>query len=204
MHGIAIEKIYALIKQKVQKMEKLEKPGAPPPVDLPADVTEKKGFNIKILLFGLPLFIVQLVAVYFITANFLLNKMHANGTGAEDGKAGKKDSTHVVKEAKPTEFGKFIYEIQDQIVNPAGTDGRRLLMVSLGFDVPTEENKKEMEAKDVLLKDAALSVMSSKDLSQLGNMAYRDTLRTEIVQKLHRVMPEVKINTIYFSKYILQ
>jgi len=175
-------------------MEKLEKPGAPPPVDLPADVTEKKGFNIKILLFGLPLFIVQLVAVYFITANFLLNKMHANGTGAEDGKAGKKDSTHVVKEAKPTEFGKFIYEIQDQIVNPAGTDGRRLLMVSLGFDVPT----------DVLLKDAALSVMSSKDLSQLGNMAYRDTLRTEIVQKLHKVMPEVKINTIYFSKYILQ
>ncbi|MDP2038775.1 MAG: flagellar basal body-associated FliL family protein [Ignavibacteria bacterium] len=184
-------------------MEKVDKPAAPP-VDIPASVTEKKGFNVKILLFGLPLFIVQLVAVYFITANFLLNKMHANGTDSVATAAGKKDVTKVVKEEKPSEFGKFIYEIQDQIVNPAGTDGRRLLMVSLGFDVPTEENKKEMEVKDVLLKDAALSVMSSKDLSQLGNMAYRDTLRTEIVQKLRKIMPEVKINTIYFSKYILQ
>ncbi len=163
---------------------------------------EKKGFNIKILLFGLPLFIIQLVAVYFITANFLLNKMHASA--ADEHGAGKKDSTEVAKEEKPSEFGKFIHEIQDQIVNPVGTDGRRLVMVSLGFDVPTEENKKELEAKDVLLKDAVLSVMSSKDITQLSNMAYRDTLRTEITSRLHKTMPEVKINTIYFSKYIIQ
>ncbi|MFA7418961.1 MAG: flagellar basal body-associated FliL family protein [Melioribacteraceae bacterium] len=181
-------------------MEKEENLGAP--ATEPSVGKEKKGFNIKILLFGLPLFIIQLVAVYFITANFLLNKMHASEAGADG--TGKKDSTEVVKEEKPSEFGKFIHEIQDQIVNPVGTDGRRLVMVSLGFDVPTEENKKELEAKDVLLKDAVLSVMSSKDLTQLSNMAYRDTLRTEITSRLHKTMPEVKINTIYFSKYIIQ
>lgn len=162
----------------------------------------KKGFNIKILLFGLPLFIIQLVAVYFITANFLLNKMQAHS--AEGNEAQKKDSTEIAKEEKPAEYGKFIHEIQDQIVNPAGTDGRRLLMVSLGFDVPTEENKKELETKDVLLKDEVLSVMSSKDLNELGNMTYRDTLRMEITERLKNVMPAVKINKIYFSKYILQ
>jgi flagellar basal body-associated protein FliL len=46
--------------------------------------------------------------------------------------------------------------------------------------------------------------MSSKELTQLGNTAYRDTLRTEIVKRLSQLMPKVKINTIYFSKYILQ
>lgn len=164
-------------------------------------VTTKKGFNIKILLFGLPLFIIQLVAVYFITANFLLNKMQTQT--ADDLKSTKNDTAQVAKE-KPAEYGKFIHEIQDQIVNPAGTDGRRLLMVSLGFDVPSEENKKELEAKDVLLKDEVLSVISSKGLAELSNMAYRDTLRAEITERLKTVMPTVKINKIYFSKYILQ
>ncbi|MEW6652366.1 MAG: flagellar basal body-associated FliL family protein [Bacteroidota bacterium] len=164
-------------------------------------VTTEKGFNIKILFFGLPLFIIQLVAVYFITANFLLNKMQTQT--ADDLKSTKNDTAQVAKE-KPAEYGKFIHEIQDQIVNPAGTDGRRLLMVSLGFDVPSEENKKELEAKDVLLKDEVLSVISSKGLAELSNMAYRDTLRAEITERLKTVMPTVKINKIYFSKYILQ
>mgnify|MGYP001813698489 CR=1 FL=1 len=33
---------------------------------------EKKGFNFKVILIGLPLFVVQLVLVYFITATFLV------------------------------------------------------------------------------------------------------------------------------------
>jgi len=162
----------------------------------------KKGFNIKILLFGLPLFIIQLVAVYFITANFLINKMQVRADEGTD--AAKKDSAEIAKNEAPAEFGKFIHQIEDQIVNPAGTDGRRLLMVSLGFDVPTEENKKELEAKDVLIKDEVLSVMSSKGLAELGNMAYRDSLRIQITDRLKTIIPTVKINKIYFSKYILQ
>jgi flagellar FliL protein len=94
--------------------------------------------------------------------------------------------------------------VEDLIINPAKTDGKRLLMSSLGFDVSTEAEHQELKAKDVLLKDAVISVMSSKELVQLGNTAYRDTLRTEIVKRLTQLMPKVKINTIYFSKYILQ
>ena len=33
---------------------------------------EKKGFNFKVILIGLPLFVVQLVLVYFVTATFLV------------------------------------------------------------------------------------------------------------------------------------
>ena len=94
--------------------------------------------------------------------------------------------------------------MEDLIINPANTDGKRLLLSTLGFDVPTEQDQQELKSKEVVLKDAVISVMSSKELSQLGNMAYRDTLRLEISNKLKQVIPKVKINTIYFSKYILQ
>ncbi|MCX6169917.1 MAG: flagellar basal body-associated FliL family protein [Ignavibacteriales bacterium] len=164
---------------------------------------EKKGLNLKILLFGIPIFIVQLIAVYFITANFLLNKVQTNHSATET------PQVETKKEAAPAqasskELGKFVFMIEDLIVNPAKTDGKRLLLSSLGFDVSSEKDDQELKSKEVLLKDAVISIMSSKEMTQLSNIAYRDTLRTEIIKRLAQVMPAVKINTIYFSKYILQ
>ncbi|MDF1611253.1 MAG: flagellar basal body-associated FliL family protein [Stygiobacter sp.] len=164
---------------------------------------KKSGFNIKVLIIGIPLFIIQLVAVYFITANFLLSKMQSS-SNQEKAKSEEVKSENSEGENKKVEFGKFIYVVDDLIINPANTDGKRLLLSSLGFDVASKENEEELKAKDVLLKDAIISVMSSKSLPQLANMAYRDTLRMEITGKIQQLMPKVKINTIYFSKYILQ
>lgn len=162
-----------------------------------------RGLNLKVLLFGIPIFIVQLVAVYFITANFLLNKVQAGHTSTESTPAEIKKNAETPKATSP-EFGKFVYMVEDLIINPANTDGKRLLLSSLGFDVSTEQENQELKAKEVLLKDAIISIMSSKEMARLGNIVYRDTLRTEIIKRLSVLMPKVKINTIYFSKYILQ
>jgi flagellar protein FliL len=165
--------------------------------------SEKKGLNLKILLVGIPIFIIQLIAVYFITANFLLNKVQANHSASDPASVEiKKEEAPVQSNAK--ELGKFVYMVEDLIVNPAKTDGKRLLLSSLGFDVSSEKDHQELKSKEVLLKDAVISVMSSKEMTQLSNIAYRDTLRTEIIKRLSQLMPAVKINTIYFSKYILQ
>ena len=172
---------------------------------------KKSGFNIKVLLIGIPLFVIQLVAVYFITANFLLSKMQQSATTEKakteevsEEATGEHSEGEGKSDNKKVEFGKFIYVVDDLIINPANTDGKRLLLSSLGFDVASQENHDELKAKDVLLKDAIISVMSSKNLTQLANMAYRDTLRMEITSKVQQLMPKVKVNTIYFSKYILQ
>jgi len=165
--------------------------------------TEKKGgFNIKILLFGLPIFVIQLIAVYFIVANILLSRIQNNYSATTQNPVENKNAKPAT--AKPTELGKFIYIPEDLIINPANTDGKRLLLSSLGFDVSTEQDLQVLKAKDFVLKDAVISVMSSKGLEQLGSTIYRDTLRMEITKRLSQVIPEVKINTIYFSKYILQ
>ena len=160
------------------------------------------GFNIKILLFGLPIFIIQLVAVYFVTANILLSRIQNNHTAETQTPA--QTQTAAAQTTKPKELGKFIYVPDDLIINPANTDGKRLLLASLGFDVATDKEQQELKSKDVLLRDAVISVMSSKGLEQLSSSTFRDTLRMEITKKLATVIPDVKINTIYFSKYILQ
>jgi len=163
----------------------------------------KSKFNPKILIFGLPVFVIQLIAVYFITANILLSKMESR---AEE-KPNHGNSEEVVEEesndTSNQSFGDFIFEIQDIIVNPANTKGEQLLLSSIAFDVPEETIKAELEKKEILIKDAVISILSSKSISQLGNVEYKDTLRAEITAKMQELLTDAKINKVYFSKYIL-
>ena len=173
---------------------------------LPASPVKRQeksgGLNMKVFAIGLPLFIVQLVAVYFITANVLLNKITENATpnGAEHANS---EESYDSDTSAYVELGKYLYLVDDIIVNPAGTKGKELLLASVAFDLSSEENKLEMEGKDILVKDLVISVLSSKSTFQLGNTSYRDTLRNEIQGKLIEFLPNVGVNKVYFSKYII-
>ncbi|MBL1212533.1 MAG: flagellar basal body protein FliL [Ignavibacteriae bacterium] len=156
--------------------------------------------NMKVFLFGLPVFILQLVFVYYITANILINR-HEYGTEA----ATEKPETEDVEDsANVVELGKYIYSVDDIIVNPAGTDGKRLLLTSVGFDVVNEECMKELESKEILVKDMIISTLSEKSLSKLRNWNYKDSLRFEIAANMKNFMPGINVNKVYFSKFIIQ
>lgn len=110
----------------------------------------------------------------------------------------KKDSL-----SKPVELGKFIYNIDDIICNVAETNGR-LLLVSIGFDLGNEEQLQTVKSKQILVQDITISVLSGKNIAQLSNIAYRDTIKTEISKNVIAAIPKTKINDIYFYKYIIQ
>ena len=165
----------------------------------------KSKFNPKILIFGLPIFVVQLIAVYFITANILMKKI--------DGQTSEKTkdtSTEQVDEESGDEidttnfaYGEYIFQIEDIIVNPANTKGEKLLLSSVAFDLPEEAFQKELEKKQILVKDMIISVLSSKSISQLSNINYKDSLRVEISNSVQSMFADLTINKVYFSKYII-
>ncbi len=168
----------------------------------------KGGINMKVILFGLPLFVLQLIVVYFVTANILLNKVQGNSTAQQTveqtAPAKGNQNTDAAKAQQKTVLGKFIHSVDDIIVNPAGTNGEQLLLTSIAFDLANQEGIKELKDKEIIVKDMIISVLSSKNITQLSNTAYKDTLRTEISKKLQVNMPQVKVNKVYFSKYIIQ
>lgn len=166
----------------------------------------------KLLIIGLPLFIVQLVAVYFITANILIPRDHNSGntdsvnneqTAEQNAENKKSDEKSSEKEEAAT-IGENIFNLDDIIVNPAETNGKTLVLASLGFDLSSPEAKKTMEEKVIIVKDAVITLLSSKTVPQLSNTAYRDSLKAEMISDLSKKMPGVKINNIYFSKFIIQ
>ncbi len=172
------------------------------------DLPEKKSkFNIKILLFGIPLFVLQLVVVYFITANFLLNKwsnenQQVSQENLVEQVSDKEDSDE--QSSSESDLGKFVYLEEDIIVNPANTQGKRLLLTSIGFDLRSEESKTAMKEKGIVIRDMIISTLAGKTITQLNSIAYRDSLKMEISEKVKELIPSIKVNQVYFSKYIIQ
>lgn len=156
---------------------------------------KKKGLNLKVIFIGLPLFIIQLVLVYFITANFLVKTVPGHG-----------DAQHVEEpeEEESEEEGDLkIFTIKDLIINPAGTNGQRLLLLSVGFSVRGEEKFKKLEESEVILTDVVLSTLSVKSLSELSKVESKDSLKVELHNKIKEVMPKSNVKNVYFSKYVL-
>jgi flagellar protein FliL len=158
-------------------------------------------FNKKILFFGLPIFVFQLVLVYFVTANIILSNTIQSGE-ITDPKIQQKLDGGILQPSG--ELGKHIFIIEDVIVNPSGTEGKRLLLTSLGFDLKNEASYAEIKQKEILIKDIIISTLSSKTIIQLDNSTYKDSLKLEIGKKCIERLPNVMLNSVYFSKYIIQ
>lgn len=169
---------------------------------------KKKGFNFKIILIGLPLFIVQLIIVYFVTANFILKKTYVplksdSAQVVMSKTAGVSQKSKKAKKYLEDSAPKFIYSLKDIIVNPAGTNGQRLLLVSIGLGVPDKEEMTKLKKEDVVLRDVIISTLASKDLTELTDVSTRDSLKIELAKKIDNILPENKIQKVYFSKYVI-
>jgi flagellar protein FliL len=151
----------------------------------------------KLLMFGVPVFVVQLVVVYFVMTRF--------ASPAPAGETGQAASEVKGSHEAASESGEQnIYVVKDVIVNPAGTNGTRFLLTTIGFEVTTGEGKRELENKDVQVRDMLNSILTSKDLSALVNAEGREPLRQEISQKVGELIRKGSLTNVYFSKFIIQ
>lgn len=173
--------------KKEEKTEKTEK---------------KKGINKKVFVIGLPLFIVQLVIVYFVTVNFLV-KPAAITKGEEKVETKQSKEAEESSDESEDEGKSFIFPIKDLIINPARTGGKRLLLLSVGFDVSSEEAKKTLEEKEMALRDMIISTLSRKTLSELSGPSQKDSLKSELSSHLKKIVPKLKVKHVYFSKYVI-
>jgi len=170
-------------------------PKSQQPVPAPAPET-KTGMPLKkILMFGGPIVVVQIVIIYFLVTKFI-----APSTGQT-----LESPSSAVQEKKGQEHQTTqIVVIKDVIVNPAGTNGSRLLVTTIGLEVPTIEAKVELEQKEVQTRDILVTVLSGKRLEDLAAPEQREALREEICQRVNKLLQSSKLKNVYISKFIIQ
>ena len=106
-------------------------------------------------------------------------------------------------EEEPVEFGEFL-EVQGLIVNPAGTDGQRYLMVNLGLESSKASVLEELETKEVVVRDRVLRLLSQRSVEELADIGQREPLKDELRGAINRVLENGEVSRLYFTQYVLQ
>jgi flagellar basal body-associated protein FliL len=144
--------------------------------------------------------ILQIIAAYFLIW-FLFNRGNQNS----------QSGSRPAQVTQPTQYRgvadpnfDHVYVVKDLVVNPAGTNGLRFLLATIGLEVTSEETVKELEKRDVQIHDSIIGILTSRTLPELDDPSLRDSLKIEIKEGINKDLTTGKVLNVYFSKFIIQ
>jgi flagellar FliL protein len=123
---------------------------------------------------------------------------HEEGAEDEGGGHGKKKGGHGGAEEST------IYAIENLVVNPAGTQGTRFLIVTLAVETDGTAAMDRLKAAEAQVRDALQAVLGSKSVEQLSDIAQRDSVKAEMKTVLEKILKPGKVVGLYLPQYVLQ
>jgi flagellar FliL protein len=179
----------------------------------------KKGGSKKLILLGgvgLGAVVIGLVVALFVIKPMLSDSSgdqteqeYAEGT--DDGHGDSKDAEKPKPKKKKRksshsdgESQALIYAIRDIIVNPAGTGGSRFLSVSFGFELASADFESEFAAREAVVRDALITILSSKTVAQLTDTKQKEITRYQIKKRVSKLLGSDELIGVYFTDFVLQ
>jgi flagellar FliL protein len=164
---------------------------------------------------------VAAVVVGLAVALFVIKPMMSNSDGAETDQTEVTASSHgEVEKPKPkpkpkpakkhasdeegVEGTSLIYAVQDIVVNPAGTGGSRFLSVSFGFELESAALEAEFKAREPLVRDALITILSAKSVAQLTDPKQKEIVRYQIKKRVSQLMETNELTAVYYTDFVLQ
>lgn len=96
------------------------------------------------------------------------------------------------------------YSIENLVVNPAGTQGTRFLIVSMTILPDNGETLAQLTAKDAEIRDTLLQVLAGKTIQDLSDLTQREGVKEEMRAAAESVIRPGKIRRIFLPQFVLQ
>ncbi|MGR3301043.1 MAG: flagellar basal body-associated FliL family protein [Candidatus Scalindua sp.] len=102
-------------------------------------------------------------------------------------------------------LGNIIVPMDSIVVNLGSVDSRRYLRVIVSLEVNNSETEKAIKENKIIFRDKLVSYLSTKDAKAIGTPESLIKLRSEIKDKLNKLLGSDKaIRQVYFSDFIVQ
>ncbi len=124
-----------------------------------------------------------------------------------DGAAPEKPSDHKTEESGGNEHGTTagsVYTIKDIVVNPANTGGTRFLSVSFAFEVKSDSLMAQLTAKELMVRDALITILSAKSVAQLTDPKEKEIVRYQIRKRISDLLKTDQLAAVYYTDFVLQ
>ena len=184
--------------------------------EAPEAEAPKKGGN-KLILFGgigLGAVIIGVVLTIFVVRPMMQPSANAGDDSSaveqSDGHGGDDSSDGHGKESSSDSHGgkpkasAIVYAIDDIVVNPANTGGSRFLSVSIGFELGSDRLAGQFEGRELIVRDALITILSSKTVAQLTDAKQKEVIRYQIQKRVSDLLSTDQIKGVYYKDFVLQ
>lgn len=163
----------------------------------------KKGGSKGLIFGGIGL---GVVVIGVVLALFVVKPMMSKSSGesSNHGQSAEVKKSESHGESKKGGEGSFLYSIKDIVVNPAGTGGSRFLSVSFGFELKTQMLETDFEEREPLVRDALITILSSKTVAQLTDTKQKEIMRYQIKKRLADLFHTEDLEAVYYTDFVLQ
>jgi flagellar FliL protein len=156
--------------------------------------------------------IVMMAAAYFVTLKVVKPMLAGGDTSVEEKfeeKAETEDGGHggsatLAEHGSGGEDESGVFLIEDLIVNPAGTGGRRFLSTSIGFELASPKATGLFEKREAIVRDALITILSSQSIPELSDFKQREKLRKLIELRVEKLLHTDAVAAVYFTEFVLQ
>jgi flagellar FliL protein len=100
--------------------------------------------------------------------------------------------------------GSPLFSIDNLVINPAGTQGTRFLIVTVALEMKDAGATPELTARDPEIRDLLLSLLSARTVEQLSDLGGKDALKEEIRVAIEKVLGPDKVVRVFIPQYVLQ
>jgi flagellar basal body-associated protein FliL len=90
------------------------------------------------------------------------------------------------------------------VVNPANTNGQRILMVEISLELNREGLYPIIEGLEPKIKQQINDYLSAMNTQQLINVYDRDVIRGNLNDLVNSVLGENSVRDLYFVRYVMQ
>lgn len=120
--------------------------------------------------------------------------------------APEEDAAAALKKTVPTESTEIgqTYPIETFIVNLANPLGKRYLKVTMQLELDNPKMTAELDRRMPQLRDAILTILSSKTYEDISTSQGKLRLRSEIVARVNAFLTSGSIRRVYFTEFVVQ
>lgn len=153
--------------------------------------------------FPIKLIILSALASVLIGGGFFFALHYFSGSKSSSSQDSAMTESKLDKSKKEAELG-MIYPMEPFIVNLLDKGGKRYLKVKMELEIPFEHLAEEITRRKAQLRDTILLLLTSKKFEDVNRLDGKFQLRNELIFGINQVLQSGKIQTLYFTEFVVQ
>jgi len=108
------------------------------------------------------------------------------------------------KAEKGLENSSVTHSIENLVLNPAGSNGTRFLMVSATFELKDSGIENQMKEHDAEVRDHILSLLGKRTVEELTDMTQREQIKKDVLESVGSLFEKGAVKKVFFGQFVIQ